>query len=41
MCIRDRDFAAGISLIEEAGGSVNFEEISEGRYSVSFSNGKI
>ena len=35
------DFAAGISLIEEAGGSVNFAEISEGRYSVSFSNGKI
>ena len=35
------DFAAGISLIEEAGGSVNFTEISEGRYSVSFSNGKI
>ena len=35
------DFAAGISLIEEAGGLVNFEEISEGRYSVIFSNGKI
>ena len=33
------DIAAGISLVQEAGGTANYEEIGAGRYEVRFSNG--
>ena len=35
------DFAAGICLIEEAGGKAEFSLIDDDRYSVKFSNGKL
>ena len=35
------DFAAGICLVEEAGGKVEFSLIDDDRYSVKFSNGKL
>tara|TARA_B100000886_G_scaffold299092_1_gene227481 strand:+ start:2541 stop:3263 length:723 start_codon:yes stop_codon:yes gene_type:complete len=35
------DFAAGICLVEEAGGKVEFSLIDTDRYSVKFSNGKL
>ena len=35
------DFAAGICLIEEAGGKAEFLLIDDDRYSVKFSNGKL
>ena len=35
------DFAAGICLVEEAGGKVEFSSIDTDRYSVKFSNGKL
>ena len=35
------DFAAGICLVEEAGGKVEFLLIDDDRYSVKFSNGKL
>mgnify|MGYP001165423191 FL=1 len=33
------DFAAGICLVSEAGGSVNYSKIDNERYHVQFSNG--
>ena len=35
------DFAAGICLVEEAGGKATFEKIDDSRYSVNFTNGKL
>ena len=35
------DFAAGICLIKEAGGTAEFSLIDTDRYSVKFSNGKL
>ena len=35
------DFAAGICLVEEAGGKAEFTLINDDRYSVKFSNGKL
>ena len=35
------DFAAGISLVKEAGGSVNFSKIDENRYEVHITNNKL
>ena len=35
------DFAAGICLVNEAGGSVDFTSIDDERYAVKFSNGKL
>ena len=35
------DFAAGICLVNEAGGSVDFTSIDNERYAVKFSNGKL
>ena len=35
------DFAAGICLVEEAGGKAEFSLIDDDRYSVKFSNGKL
>ena len=35
------DFAAGICLVEEAGGNAEFSLIDDDRYSVKFSNGKL
>ena len=35
------DFAAGICLVEEAGGKAIFKKIDEDRYAVKFSNGLI
>ena len=35
------DFAAGICLVEEAGGKATFEKIDDSRYSVNFTNGRL
>ena len=35
------DFAAGVCLVKEAGGKVDYEKISENTYSVELSNGKL
>ena len=35
------DFAAGICLVEEAGGKAAYEKIDDARYSVNFNNGKL
>ena len=35
------DFAAGIALVKEAGGSVNFSKIDENRYEVHITNNKL
>lgn len=35
------DFAAGICLVEEAGGKATYEKIDDSRYSVNFTNGKL
>ena len=32
------DFAAGICLVQEAGGNVNYNSLDDQRYSVKFSN---
>jgi len=35
------DFAAGICLVEEAGGKATYEKIDDSRYSVNFTNGRL
>jgi len=35
------DIAAGICLVEEAGGKANYEKIDDSRYSVNFTNGRL
>ena len=35
------DFAAGICLVEEAGGKVTYNKIDDSRYSVNFTNGRL
>ena len=35
------DFAAGICLVEEAGGKATYEKIDDSRYSVNFNNGRL
>ena len=35
------DFAAGICLVEEAGGKATFEKIDDSRFSVNFTNGRL
>ena len=35
------DIAAGMCLVEEAGGKIAYEKIDEDRYAVNFTNGRL